>query len=238
MAQARAELRLTLRRGDPVLLNLAIPIGLLAFFSAVKVLPLPPGTRHPVDFLAPGVVALAVMSAAMVSLGIGTGFERQHGVLKRLGATPLGRPRLLGAKMASVGAVEVLQVAGLIAVAFGFGWRPSGEAALAVAAALVGTAAFAGIGLLMAGTLKAEVTLALANAIYLALLLVGGIVFPISRLPAGLRTLAQYLPAGALSDALHGSLSAAGAVSLHSWIALGAWAIAAPSAAALLFRWE
>src|SRR5215469_10896255 len=106
-----------MRRGDAVLLNLAIPVGLLVFFSLVDVLPKPDGVKHPVQFLAPGVLALAVMSTAMVSLGIATGFERQYGVLKRLGATPLGRPRLLGAKMAAIAVIEALQVALIVIVA-------------------------------------------------------------------------------------------------------------------------
>src|SRR5271156_4872362 len=116
-AQLRAELMLTARRGDSVLLNLGIPLGLLVFFSLVDVLPKPAGITHPVDFLAPGLLALAIMSTAMVSLGIATGFERQYGVLKRLGVTPLSRPTLLAAKTSAMLVVEALQVVVLVAVA-------------------------------------------------------------------------------------------------------------------------
>jgi ABC-2 type transport system permease protein len=227
-----------LRRGDAVLLNLAIPVGLLVFFSLVDVLPKPAGVRHPVTFLAPGIVALAVMSTAMVSLGIATGFERQYGVLKRLGATPLGRPRLLGAKIVSIVAIEVVQVVLLVIVALLLGWNPGGPVGLAVPAVLLATVAFAGLGLLMAGALRAEVTLAAANGLYLALLLLGGMIFPLTKLPGGLRAVARALPAGALSDALHGSLTAGGSVPGRAWIVLAVWAVAAPALAARLFRWE
>jgi ABC-2 type transport system permease protein len=237
-AQLAAELRLTLRRGDAVLLNLAIPIGLLVFFSLVDVLPKPAGVRHPVAFLAPGLVALAVMSTAMVSLGIATGFERQYRVLKRLGATPLGRPRLLGAKVASIVAIEVVQVVLLVLVALLLGWDPGGPVGLAVPAVLLATVAFAGLGLLMAGALRAEVTLAAANGLYLLLLLLGGMIFPLSKLPGGLRAVARALPSGALSDALHGALSAGGSVPARAWIVLAVWAVVAPVAAARWFRWE
>jgi ABC-2 type transport system permease protein len=237
-AQAAAELRLTLRRGDAVLLTLAIPVGLLVFFSVVQVLPKPVGVRHDVTFLAPGILALAVMSTAMVSLGIATGFERHYGVLKRLGATPLGRPALLAAKTASTVGVEILQMVVLVAVAVALGWRPQGDPALAVGAVALATVAFAGLGLLMAGALRAEVTLAAANGLYLALLLLGGMVFPLSELPGGLRQVAEALPAGALSQALHGSLGAGAGVPLHAWLVLAAWAVAAPLAAARTFRWE
>src|SRR5947209_14672410 len=148
-AQSRAELVLTLRRGESVLLTLVIPILLLVFFSSVDILPKPVGVQESVDFLAPGILALAVMSTAMVGLGIATGFERQYGVLKRLGSTPLGRPRLLGAKTVSIVAVEVLQAVVLVGVAVALGWSPLrssfGSAAVAM---LLATVAFAGLGLL------------------------------------------------------------------------------------------
>jgi len=237
-AQTAAEVRMTLRRAESVLLTLAIPVGLLVFFSVVDVLPRPAGVRQPVQFLTPGVLALAVMSTAMVGLGIATGFERQYGVLKRLKATPLGRPTLLAAKIAAVAAVEVLQAAVLVAVALVLGWSPGGSPALAVPAIALATVAFAGLGLLMAGALRAEVTLAAANGAYLVLLLLGGMVIPLSSLPAGLRTVAQALPSGALSDALHGALTAGATVPGRAWVVLVLWAAAAPLAAASTFRWE
>jgi ABC-2 type transport system permease protein len=238
-AQTRAELSMTLRRGESVLLSIGIPVGLLVFFSLVDVLPKPAGVVHSVDFLMPGILALAVMSTAMVGLGIATGFERQYLVLKRLGATPLGRPALLGAKTASVLVVELLQLVLLVAVGFALGWNPTGGgAALAVGAVVVGTVAFAGIGLLMAGTLRAEVNLAAANGLYLVLLLLGGMVFPLSKLPNGLESVASDLPAAALSDALRAALQAGGAVPHHAWIVLAVWAVVAPLAAAATFRWE
>jgi len=237
-AQVGAELRLTLRRGDSILLNLAIPVGLLVFFSLVDVLPKPAGVTHAVDFLTPGIMALAVMSTAMVSLGIATGFERQYGVLKRLGSTPLGRPRLLGGKMVSVLAIEVVQVAVIVVVAIVLGWNPGGSVGLVVPAILLATLAFAGLGLLLAGALRAEVTLAAANGLYLALLLLGGMIFPLSKLPRGLRDVAEALPAGALSDALHGATVAGGSVPGRAWLVLVLWAVLTPLAAARTFHWE
>jgi ABC-2 type transport system permease protein len=229
---------MTLRRGDSVLLALGIPVGLLVFFSLVDVLPKPAGVTDPVTFLAPGILALAVMSTAMVSLGIATGFERHYGVLKRLASTPLGRPALLGAKTVATLGVEALQTVVLVAVALALGWKPGGNAGLAIVAIVIATVAFAGIGLLMAGTLRAEVTLAGANGLYLVLLLLGGMVIPLGRLPGPLRAVARGLPSGALSDALHGSLTAGASVPGRAWAVLAIWAVAAPLAAALTFRWE
>ena len=237
-AQARVELALTLRRGESLLLTLGIPVGLLVFFSLVPVLPVPDGVSEPVDFLAPGILALAVMSTAMVSLAIATGFERQYGVLKRLGATPLGRPALLAAKTVAVLAIEVLQVAVVVAVAVAVGWRPEGSAVLVAAAMVLATVGFAGLGLLLAGTLRAEVTLAAANGLYLVLLLLGGMVFPLDRLPPALEALARLLPAAALAETLDAALSTPPAVPGAAVAVLAAWAVAAPALAAWRFRWE
>jgi len=175
----------------------------------------------------------------MVSLGIATGFERQYAVLKRLATTPLGRPRLLVAKIVSIVAIEAFQVAVIVAVALGLGWDTGGSIWPAAPAIVLGTVAFAGLGLLMAGSLRAEMTLAAANGLYLFLLLLGGMVIPLVKLPSGLRTFARGLPAGALSDALNGALGARShGVPLRAWVVLSVWAAAAPAAAAFFFRWE
>jgi ABC-2 type transport system permease protein len=236
LAQTRVEIALTLRRGESVLLTLGIPVLLLVFFSLVDVLPT--NVDDPIDFLAPGILALAVMSTAMVSLGIATGFERQYGVLKRLGATPLGRPALLSAKTATVLAVEVVQVAVLVPVALALGWDPTGGVAGALVAVLLATIAFAGIGMLMAGTLRGEVTLAAANGLYLVLLLLGGMIIPLDELPDWLADVARLLPAAALSEALNGTIGAASSVPTQAWVVLVVWAVAAPAVAAWRFRWE
>jgi ABC-2 type transport system permease protein len=236
LAQTRVELTLTVRRGESVLLALGIPVLLLVFFSTVDV-----GFiqgAHAVDFVAPGVLALAVMSTAMVGLGIATGFERQYGVLKRLGATPLGRPALLAAKTLSILAVEVVQIAVLVVVALLLGWDPHGSPLPAALAVLLATVGFAGVGLLMAGTMRGELVLAAANGLYLVLLLLGGMVIPLAKLPAAARAAARLLPAAALSDALHETFAAAGHVPARAWLVLVAWALVAPLAAALTFRWE
>src|ERR1700733_11855335 len=239
-AQTRAEVFMTLRRGETLLLTVGIPVLFLCFFSTVDVVSTP--TAKSVDFFVPGILALAVMSTAMVSLGIATGFERGYGVLKRLGATPLGRPRLLGAKIVTIVAVELLQAAVLLPVGLALGWNPGGGGPAAVAGAvgavLLGSVAFAGIGLFMAGTLRAEVNLAAANGLYLVLLLLGGMIVPISKLPVGLADFAKLLPADALSAALHATLGQGLAVPGESWVVLAVWAVAAPVAAALTFRWE
>jgi ABC-2 type transport system permease protein len=241
-AQVRAETFMTLRRGETLLLTVGIPVVFLVFFSTVHVVPT--GGTAAVAFFVPGVLALAVMSTAMVSLGIATGFERGYGVLKRLGTTPLGRPRLLGAKITTVVVVEVVQAAVLVPVGFGLGWDPAGPGGAgvavgeAIAVAVLATVAFGGIGLLMAGTLRAEVNLAAANGLYLVLLLLGGMVVPLSKLPAGLADVAKVLPAAALSDGLHAALGRGSAVPAEAWIVLAVWAVAAPVAAAFTFRWE
>jgi ABC-2 type transport system permease protein len=236
-AHTAAELSLSLKRGESLLLLIGIPVVLLTFFSSVHLLPT--GTPHPVAFLAPGILALAVMGTAMVNLSIQTGFERGYGVLKRLGSTPLDRPELLASKIITVLVIEVLQAVVLVPVAIGLGWHPvAGSIPAALATVILATMAFGGAGLALAGALRAEVNLAAANGLYLLLLLVSGMLAPLSKLPLWLADLAKALPAAALSDGLHETLSSGGHVGASSWIVLACWAIGAPVLASLTFRWE
>ena len=240
LALLKVELVLAARRGETLLLTLGIPIGLLVFFSTVDVLPLPDGTDEAVDFLAPGVLTLAVISTAMVQTAIGVAFERQYDVLKRLAITPLGTGRLLGAKIAGVAIVEAVQVLSIVLVALALGWDPDldlagvGELKLAF---IAGTAAFGGLGLLLAGRLRGEAAIAVANGLYLVLLLLGDIAFPLEELPAVVRTIAELLPAAALADIIRSTTSGAPAES-GSWPVLLGWAIVMPIAAARTFRWS
>jgi ABC-2 type transport system permease protein len=235
LAHTTTELRLALRQGEQLLVSLGIPLLLLLFFSAVDVLP--SGDLEPVDFLVPGVLGLAVMGNAMVSLGIGTGFERSYGVLKRLATTPLGRPRLVAAKTTVVLMTALVQLVLVLALGALLGWEPDGGAPIALAAVLLGALAFAGIGLTLAGRLSGLANLAVTNALYLVLLLVGGMVFPLDELPAPLEAVARATPAAALSTVLRDALTG-DAISTGALGVLVAWAVVAPVVAAATFRWE
>lgn len=234
--QLRAELMLLARNGEQLLLTLGIPVMLLAFFGLVDVLP--SGDLDGVDFLVPGVMALAIMSTSMVSLGIATGFERSYLVLKRLGATPLTRGELVTAKIFSVVVVEIVQVAILIPLGIALGWNGSSIGVpVTVLVILLGTAAFAGIGIFLAGQLRAEVNLAAQNGLYLVLLLLGGMVIPTDSLPGALGAAAAALPSSALSTTLRAAMTD-GAVSVGPLAVLAVWAIVAPAVAARRFRWS
>ena len=232
------ELKLTSRRGENVLVTLVIPVAVLLFFATVGIVPGIAG--RPVDFLLPGALALGIIASGLVNLGIATAYERSYGVLKRLGGSPLPRSGLIAAKLASVLVLEVAQVVLLIAVAASvLGWRPAADAspALVILAVLLGTFTFAGLGLLLAGTVRAEATLALANGLFLGFLMLGGIVLPIDHLPEWLATIARVLPAGALADifrvALAGTGNAVGPI-----VILVGWGLAAVGLSVRYFRWE
>jgi ABC-2 type transport system permease protein len=237
-AQTRAELLMTLRRGESVLVTIIMPVVFLIFFAQVMGHNPPAPFKHAIDFLLPGLLAVAIMSTGMVSLGIATAYERYYGVLKRLGTSPLPRWGLLAAKILAVLAVEVVQAVLLCALAaLLFGWRPSGAALLAIPLGIVGTATFAGIGLLMAGALRAEATLAGANGLYVVFLAIGGVFLPLSTFPAPIASFLGVLPPGALSNVLRGALTSQG-IPGGSVVALCLWAVVVIGVAARTFRWE
>jgi ABC-2 type transport system permease protein len=246
-AMTAMELRLVLRRGENLFATIVIPTLVLVLFSSISILPT--GADRPVDFLLPGAIALGIVATSLVSLGITTAYDRSYGVLKRLGGSPLSRAELVVARLLTVLVVELVQIGLLIATAtLVLGWTAgsngTGSPLLFVVAVLLGTIAFAGLGLLLAGTLRAETVLALANILFLGLLVVGGIIVPIDRLPGPLAAVAAALPAAPLAELLRDALgSAAGAgqasVDLLTPVSLLAvWAVGAVTAAAMTFRWE
>ncbi len=239
VAQTAMELRLTARRAENVLVTIVIPVVVLLFFASVEILP--DGYARSVDFLLPGTLALAVIATSLVNLGIATAYERNYGVLKRLGGSPLSRGGLLVAKVAAVLTIEIAQVVLLVVIGVTvLGWVPGAGASvlLFAVALLLGTVAFAGLGLLLAGALRAEATLALANGLFIAFLLLGGIVQPITDLPVPLDTLAGILPAAALADAFRAALGAGDGDWARALVVLTVWGIAAVALTVRTFRWE
>ncbi len=244
LAALELELRLTARRPENLFVTLILPAVLLVFFGSMPILPgaatATPGAR-PIDNVLPAILATAIVAAGLVNLGISTGFERSYGVLKRLGGSPLTRGQLLVAKIATIAVVEAAQsilLVGLAVVAFGWapgsGWNPV-DIVLAV---ILGTAAFSSLGLLFAGTVRAEATMAITNALFLLALLLGGLLVPAHQLPGMLGALASLLPSAALADALRVGLAASTGDVIGPLLLLGAWAAVIGFLTARWFRWE
>ncbi|NUR04277.1 MAG: ABC transporter permease [Streptomyces sp.] len=235
-AQAALETKMLLRNGEQLLLTVVIPTLLLVLFSSVDIVDT--GKGKSVDFLAPGILALAVMSTAFTGQAIATGFERRYGVLKRLASSPLPRWGLMTAKTASVLVTEILQVILLTVIAFALGWSPHGNPAAVLLLLILGTAAFSGLGLLMAGTLKAEATLAAANLVFLLLLVGGGVIVPMDKFPQGAQDVLGLLPISALSDGLRDVLQHGAGMPWGDLGILGVWAVVGLAVAGKFFRWE
>jgi ABC-2 type transport system permease protein len=234
-AQAGIELRLTLRNLEQVGLTLVLPLLLTVVLNLPGLYSLD-GRR--IDFVVPSVIALCVLSASFTGLAIGTGFERKYGVLKRLGATALPRFVLISGKLAAVLLLEAIQLVLVGTLGLVLGWHPHGDPLLAVVLVVLGSAAFAGLGLLLAGTLRAEVTLAAANLLWFVLLFSGGIAIPLSRFPDGVASVLRLTPAAALSDGLHSVLQDGSGLPVGPTLVLTVWAVAALAAAARWFRWD
>lgn len=234
LAHASFELRTVLRNGEQLLLTLILPALFLVVLARTELIRLDVGGAARIDVVAPGILALAVMSSAFTSQAISTGFDRRSGALRMLATTPLGRGGLLGGKILGVLAMQAVQVLVLGALAFVLGWRPAlWGVPLALLAVLLGTAAFTALALLLAGTLRAEAVLAGANLLWVLLVIGGGIV-----LPAGGWT--RYLPSGALGEAMRQSLQHGGASTsaLLALVVLAGWAAVFAAAAVRWFRWH
>lgn len=236
LLQGKYEALTMLRNGEQLILAVVLPLLALVGLTVTPLLDGLGGSR--VDVAVPGILALCAMSTAFTGQGISTGFDRRYGVLRFLSTTPLGRTGLIAGKVLAVLAVLVLQVLVVGAVALALGWRPSPAGWLPGLALLVlGAAAFTALGLLVAGTVRPEATLAITNLLWILLGALGGIVIPSERLPGLAQAIVHYLPSGALGQALrdaflHGSLNGGAALILLLWAAL------AGAAAIRWFKWN
>jgi ABC-2 type transport system permease protein len=234
------ELRLTARRGENLLAMIGIPVGLLLLASSIESVPVVMAGEDRTDALLPGILTLAIVATGLVNLGIGTAYERSYGVLQRLGAAPLGVGGLVAAKVAAVIVIELLLAGSLIAIAAAaFGWRPSGGISLVllVPAVALGTAVFAGLGLALAGALRAEAVLLVANVAFLVIIGVGGVLVPADLLPGPLAGVVTVLPPAALRDAIAGALGSE-PLAVAPWSVLFAWAVVVVGVASRTFRWD
>ncbi|KRF06299.1 ABC transporter [Arthrobacter sp. Soil782] len=236
LQHGRYETIAMLRNGEQLVLAIVLPLLALSaiaftpFFDVLGVPRLEAGT--------PGVIALCVLSTAFTGQGIATGFDRRYGVLRFLSTTPLGRSGLILGKVLAVGAVLAIQITVIGTTAVLLGWHPPFSGILPVLAMLVpGIAAFTALGLLIAGTLRPEATLAVTNLTWVLLAAVGGTVIPRSSMPEVIQPVVALLPSAALGDGLRAALTS-GTFDALSFALLCGWAAVVGLAAVRWFKWS
>jgi ABC-2 type transport system permease protein len=235
VTQIGLETRLALRQGEQLLLTLIIPLALLVGLSLLRVVPLP---EPRVTSVLGTVLALAVMSTAFTSQAISLGFDRRYGVLRRLAATAVPRWLIVLGRLGGMAAVVLVQLVVLAAVAVALGWRPGGGSpGWVLLFVVLGTAAFGAVGVLLGGTLRAELVLGVANVVWFVLLFAGGILVPSAALPGPLATVVTLLPSGALAEGLRTALLG-GTPSLTQVVVLLVWAVVAGAIATRTVRWS
>ncbi|HEX3789466.1 MAG TPA: ABC transporter permease [Pseudonocardiaceae bacterium] len=218
--QARTEALLAFRNGEQVLLTVLIPLALLVGLTLVTIIPMP---APRVDAVTPRVFALAIMSSAFTGQAIALGFDRRYGVLKRLAATAIPRWLLVGGRLLAAVVIVVVQLVVLGVVAAIMGWSPRlAGVAPAVLLVVLGTLAFGALGVLLGGSLRAEIVLALANIIWFVLLLAGGAGIA-SNLPQSATDILVLLPSGALAEGLYGALGHGGTPLWECLLVLLVW---------------
>ena len=234
-AASSLELKMLVRNGEQLLLALIIPLAVLIGLTTTTVVEL---AAPRIDTVTPGVLALAIMSTAFTAQAITTAFDRRYGVLKRLAAAGMGRPLLIAGKCGGALVVIVCQWVILGTVALIMGWAPHGDPAWLVLLVLLGAAAFIGLALLLGGTLRAEAVLAFANLLWFAMVLVGGVIVPLTTAPQWLRTVGELTPAGALSTALRTVLQTGQAPGAASLAVLVGWVVVGWAGTVRWFRWQ
>ncbi len=230
----KSELRVAARDGEQLLLTAGLPILLLVFFSVVDVLPT--GDLDPVEFLVPGVLTIALLSSGFVRLAIALGFDRSFGAIGRYAVSPVSASTFLGSRAAAAAVIAVVQVIVLFLVGLILGWRPTLHPLLPLVVVLA-LVAFFGLGLTLGSVTDGLRSLALANALYILLLLLSGVVFDLNELPGWMEAITRLLPTTATAQLLR-TVTAGDGGEVRDWLVLAAWSVIAPVAAARTFRWR
>ncbi len=230
----RSELRVAARDGEQLLLTAGLPVLLLVFFGLIDVLPSGEGDR--VDFLAPGILVVALLGTGFVRLAIALGFDRAFGAIDRYAVSPVKVVDFLSSRALASAVIAVVQLLVLTGVGMALGWRPAFHPGFVAVVALA-LAAFFGLGLALGSTAEGLRSLALANTAYIVLLLFSGVVFDLGELPGGVASVARLLPTSAAAELLRSTTEAASG-SMGDWLVLLAWAIVGPALAVRTFRWR
>lgn len=238
--QGRYETMAMLRNGEQLMLNIIFPImALIAlrFTGLIDEYANSVGVSR-MDAAVPGVLALCVISTALSGQGIATGFDRRYGVLRFLATTPLGRNGLIMGKCIAVLVVVAIQFTLVAVLGYGLGWRPDAIAvSRSIITMLMGAGAFTALGLLIAGTVRAEATLAIVNIAWVILAGAGGVIFPLKSFPDWYAGVVAWSPSAALGDALRGNFIQ------HQWLAdphwvLIVWTVVIGFIASRKFKWS
>ena len=238
VSHAKLELRMLARNGEQLLLTVALPLGLLLVMARTDVIDVGAASdQERIDIVVPGILALAILSTSFTALAIQTGFERRYGVLRRVGTTPLSRSNVLWGKALAILVVETVQLVLLGVVGYVLGWQPEALGlVLLIPLALLGSAALAALGLLLAGVVRAEATLALANLAYLVLA-GAGVLIPVSQLPDALQSWVELLPSAALATSFRLATMSSELDAL-AIVVLLVWCVLAAAGIARYFRWD
>jgi ABC-2 type transporter len=238
--QGRYETMAMLRNGEQLMLNIIFPVmALIAlrFTGLIDEYANSVGVSR-MDAAVPGVLALCVISTALSGQGIATGFDRRYGVLRFLATTPLGRNGLIMGKCIAVLVVVAIQFTLVAVLGYGLGWRPDAIAvSRSIITMIMGAGAFTALGLLIAGTVRAEATLAIVNIAWVILAGAGGVVFPLKSFPDWYAGVVAWSPSAALGDALRGNFIQ------HQWLAdphwvLIVWTVVIGFIASRKFKWS
>ncbi|MHC6176921.1 ABC transporter permease [Glutamicibacter endophyticus] len=236
LIQGKYETKVMLSNGEQLVLAVVLPV--IALFALTVTNLLDGVADRAVDAAVPGVLALCVISTAFTGQGIGTGFDRRYGVLRMFSTTPLGRAGLIFGKILAVLAVLVIQVVLISVVGVLLGWHPNLVGIVPAAVQLLlGAGCFTSLGLLIAGTVRPEATLAITNLAWVLLAGAGGVLFPLSMAPEWIQPTLNALPSAALGDSLRQSLIDGG-FSLAGMIILIIWTAVSAVAATRLFKWN
>ena len=235
LRQGAWEFKLSLKNGEQFLLLVIIPVAVFLTLTQTAVIG---GGKWDIAEALSVSITVSVLAAGFTSLAIATAFERRSGTLVTMGVTPISRVELVTGKTLSTVYLAAISALILGVVALVLGWSPTLSATLIPLILILGIASVTGFAFLLAGTVRAEAVLALANGIFVFAMIFGGIVFQYSGI---LGTVIDLFPPAALSNCMSHALDSTPQDSPPLLVSIGvllAWSVAGTLASAKFFKWR
>jgi ABC-2 type transport system permease protein len=233
--QTKWEFFLNARNSEQALLLVLIPIVILFVLTKTAII----GGENTEVFAAfATVVTVSTFAAGFTSLAIATAFERRSETLVFLGTTSLTRVEVVLAK--SLGSFLLAIFAGLFTLiaALILGWNPTLSTLLLPFWMMLGVVSVSGFAYLLAGTLRAEAVLAIANGIFVLVLMFGGVIFTFSET---ITNVLEFLPPLALKNVIEFSVAPTNGGDtnvIKAMCVLIAWGAAGHILASRFFKWR
>ncbi|MCD6473724.1 MAG: ABC transporter permease, partial [Thermoplasmata archaeon] len=157
-----------------------------------------------IEFMAPGLISMIVMTGAMTGLASSISREREKGTMDGIMVAPISRFSIIIGKSISQSARAFIQAMIVLVLAIAlFHIKIFGGIGLSLLILIIGIFSFMGLGILISSISSEQETASMIMmTLMFPMLFLSGVFFPIQQMPSFMQTISKFLPLTYMADAL------------------------------------